>query len=218
MGEGCRLVQEGYPTTPCRVLQWPRGDRGTSLCFGPQLSCPGVQGSSGSWGGASCLPQHHSDEGVPPRSLVSQALVFSVLLSKNTGQGAQRAPQSLLLELTMWGGVPGFQITHRSRTASTPLNRGATNPPEIPLDRGPVPTPRGGSSLPWQHPLRGSWSPSAKRQVPMPSPPLILGPRSQTPCLCYLNKPWGLHINELTWLCLGGTPPLEPPEPSQSGL
>lgn len=81
MGEGCRLVQEGYPTTRCRVLRWPRGDRGTSLCFGPQLSCPGVQGSSGSWGGASCLPQHHSEEGVPPRSLASQALVFSVLLS-----------------------------------------------------------------------------------------------------------------------------------------
>lgn len=110
-------MQEGYPITPCRVLRWPQGDRGTGLCFGPQLSCPGVQGSFGSWGGASCLAQHHSDEGVLPRSLVSQALV-SVLLSKNTRPGGTRAPQSLLLALTMWGGgMPGFQVTHRGGTA-----------------------------------------------------------------------------------------------------
>lgn len=197
-------MQEGYPITPCRVLRWPQGDRGTGLCFGPQLSCPGVQGSFGSWGGASCLAQHHSDEGVLPRSLVSQALV-SVLLSKNTRPGGTRAPQSLLLALTMWGGgMPGFQVTHRGGTAP-PHPTGA---PHIHLKflwtGARLPHPAGAGLCPGSP---ATWHLVSICQAPGPraSPPLIQGPGSQMPCLCHLNKPWGLHINELNRLCLGGT-------------
>lgn len=45
-------MQEGYPITPCRVLRWPQGDRGTALLWA-SAEPSRVQGSFGSWGGAS---------------------------------------------------------------------------------------------------------------------------------------------------------------------
>ena len=101
--------------------------------------------------------------------------------------------------------MPGFQITHRGGTAPTPSNRGATNPPEVSLDRGPAPTSHGGSSLP-RAPL--TWNLVSPCQVlgPRAQPPINSGPRV-TDAMSKPSEPArGLHINELTWLFLGGHP------------
>lgn len=58
--------QQGPAMASGRLRYWPL------LWASAELSR--AQGSSGSWGQVSCLPQHPSDEGVPPGGPVSRAL------------------------------------------------------------------------------------------------------------------------------------------------